>query len=77
VDWVIAGTIKEALKKIPEVIRTESPEVPWRNNCGPEGHWYPCEFGVNENTIWDVVENKLVPLHEVILMLLKELPRES
>ena len=52
----------EAVKNIPQEIQIKYPNIPWRNMARFRdvlAHHY---FGINLETIWDVVENELPTL---------------
>ena len=56
----------EAAKRVPEHIRLENSAIEWRRISGFRdvlAHGY---FGLDEDIIWDVIENKIPPLREAL-----------
>lgn len=54
--------IGEAAKNVPQDIRASYPNIPWRNMARFRdviAHHY---FGINLETVWDIVENELPEL---------------
>jgi uncharacterized protein with HEPN domain len=62
--------IGEAVKQIPEDIRTMRPEVEWKRIGRLRDILIHQYFGVDEQIVWDVIQNKLVPLEQAIKALL-------
>ena len=59
-------TIGEAVKNISEETRQNYPQIKWRKIAGFRdivAHEY---FGVNEETVWDIVENEIPVLLEIV-----------
>jgi uncharacterized protein with HEPN domain len=64
--------IGEAVKNISEETRITCPNVKWRKITGFRdivAHEY---FGVNEETVWDMVKNQVPDLLEIVKTMLKE-----
>ena len=64
--------IGEAVKNISEATRQEYPHVKWRKIAGFRdivAHEY---FGVNDETVWDIVENEIPALLAIVKIMLGE-----
>ena len=56
----------EAAKQVPERIRVENSAIEWRKISGFRdvlAHGY---FGLDEDIIWDMIENKIPPLRKAV-----------
>ena len=62
--------IGEAVKQIPEDIRSLRPEVEWKRIGRLRDILIHQYFGVDAQIIWDIVQNKLTPLEQAIRALL-------
>ncbi|AOT70559.1 HepT-like ribonuclease domain-containing protein [Geosporobacter ferrireducens] len=61
--------IGEAVKKIPDDIRINYKDIPWKKIAGLRDILIHEYFGVNMNIVWDVIENKLQPLQAAVIEL--------
>ncbi len=64
--------IGEAVKNIPEKTRQKYPDVKWRKIAGFRdivAHEY---FGINDETVWDIVENEVPALLKMVKTILEE-----
>lgn len=72
VDAVVRNLeiVGEAIRHLPSELREQHPEVEWRRITGLRNivaHEY---FGVDEDILWDVVQNKIPRLLEQIQLIL-------
>ena len=64
--------IGEAVKHIPEDVRQRYPVVEWRKIAGLRDVVAHIYFGINDEIVWDVVENKIPQLLEQISRILEQ-----
>ena len=63
--------IGEAVKQIPEDIRSLRPEVEWKRVGRLRDILIHQYFGVDAQIVWDIVQNKLAPLEQAVRALLQ------
>ena len=62
--------IGEATKQVPESLRKQYPQIPWRDMAGMRDRLIHSYFGVDYEIVWDVAANKapgLIPKFTAIL----------
>jgi uncharacterized protein with HEPN domain len=63
--------IGEATKNIPDDIRTNYPDIEWRKIAGLRDILAHAYFSLENEIIWDIVQNKVFPLLEGIQHILE------
>lgn len=62
--------IGEAVKNLSPELRLEHPEAPWQRIAGLRDVLIHQYFGVNVETVWGIVENRLPELERIVRSLL-------
>lgn len=62
--------IGEAVKQIPEEIRSQHPEIPWRAIAGMRDILVHVYWNTDLNLIWQVLQEDLIPLKQAIVRIL-------
>lgn len=77
-DLVVDGTVRnleiigEAVKSIPEEIRARYQDIEWRKIAGLRDILIHVYFGIDIETVWDIVKNKLPDLKNKISAMFRE-----
>ena len=58
--------IGEAAKHISEELRRKLPDIEWRKAAGLRDMLAHAYFGIDNDILWDVVQNKIPPLAKAI-----------
>jgi len=66
--------IGEAANKIPQSVRELSPEIAWQNMIGVRNILIHGYFGLDDDIVWDIIQNKISPLHTALEPLIQEYP---
>ena len=54
--------IGEAARNLPEEIKLSTAEIEWKKIAGLRNLLAHEYFGINKQIIWDIIQNKLLPL---------------
>jgi len=69
--------IGEAVKNIPEDIRKEYPEIPWRGMAGMRDKIIHGYFGVDIKVVWDTVKKRVPRVKLLFERMLKDLEEKE
>ncbi|MGD1986743.1 MAG: DUF86 domain-containing protein [Desulfobacterales bacterium] len=69
--------IGEAAGRLPENIRTATPEIEWRKIVALRNILAHEYFGVSLPVVWDIVQNKLDPLESSCQTLIKNIENKK
>ncbi|MHC1623202.1 MAG: HepT-like ribonuclease domain-containing protein [Candidatus Methanospirareceae archaeon] len=67
----VIEVIGEAVKNIPEDVKKEYPEIPWREMAGMRDKLIHGYFGVNLKRVWKTVNEEIPPLKPLFEKLLR------
>lgn len=65
--------IGEAVKNIPDEVRVNYPEIPWKNVAGMRDKLVHEYWAIDEQIIWQVIQKNIPQLKETITKILEEL----
>lgn len=67
--------IGEAVKQIPDTVRQQYPDVPWREIGRMRDKLIHHYFGVNLEVVWKTVQEDILPLKQTIHQILHNLSK--
>ncbi len=67
----------EAVKKIPKNVKERYPDIPWKNMAGMKDVLIHDYFGVDVETVWLTVNEKIPHIKPIVEKMLKELNDEK
>jgi uncharacterized protein with HEPN domain len=69
--------IGEAVKQMPDDVRRQYPDIPWKQIAGMRDKLIHFYFGVDTNLIWQTVHNRLPALKTTLLQHLDDMALEN
>lgn len=62
----------EAAKQLPEDVRAQAPQIEWRQLIGLRNILIHSYFGIDDDILWDLIQNKVQPLRDALRSLQPE-----
>ena len=70
-DAMLSSAIGEGINtinsKLPNFLNSNFPEIPWHEIVGMRNRIFHGYFDLNPESVFDVIKNDIVPLHNVII----------
>jgi uncharacterized protein with HEPN domain len=74
---IIFLVIGESVKQLPDDLRQQHPNIPWKSIAGLRDMLAHEYFRVDDRILWDVVQNHLQPLELAVKSLVEGLEPDS
>ena len=65
--------IGEAVKNIPDEVRVNYPNIPWKNIAGMRDKLVHEYWAIDEKVVWKVIQNNLPQLKTIIISIIEKL----
>ncbi|MBC1196703.1 DUF86 domain-containing protein [Microcystis aeruginosa BLCCF158] len=65
--------IGEAVKNIPDEVRVNYPNIPWKNIAGMRDKLVHEYWAIDEKVVWKVIQNNLPQLKKIIISIIEKL----
>ncbi len=65
--------IGEAVKNIPDEVRVNYPNIPWKNIAGMWDKLVHEYWAIDEKVVWKVIQNNLPQLKRIIISIIEKL----
>lgn len=77
IDGVVRNLeiIGEAVKNIPDDIKTRHPDIEWKKIAGLRDILIHAYFGIDLEILWDIKENKIPELKEKVSEIISEMEK--
>lgn len=69
--------IGEAVKNIPDSMRIQYPEIPWKNIAGMRDKLVPEYWAADVNILWKTAQQRLPELKEQVIRIRQELQQDD